>query len=162
MNENTGVLPVFYTRNHVDYKGTKIALWESSKSVVPGEKQHQYDGKIGDANVKLWKMKGGSGVFFNIKQEVAGQMLALGTACAYSAKGFNTLSISLRFDSLETANKTKEALGIKEHPKPWKELFFINIFADVSIKAVEAKPEDFAAMGFLIGNAAIRKKSPRP
>lgn len=162
MNENTGVLPVFYTRDHEDYKGTKVALWENRQAVLPGQKPFHFSGRIGDADVKLWKAKSAIGPFFNIKRDVNGEMTSLGTAVAYTGQGFNTLSISLRFNSLEAAQATKEALGIKEQPKSWKEVFFINVFADVSIKAVEAQPEIFAAMGFLTGGAAVKARKPRP
>lgn len=162
MNENTGILPVFYTRDHADYKGTKVALWENNQPLLLGQKPFHFSGKIGEAEVKVWKAKSAIGPFFNIKQETNGQLVSFGTAVAYTGQGFNALSISLRFDSLAAAQAKKDALGIKEQPKSWKEVFFINVFADVSIKAVEAQPEVFASMGFLTGNSAVKARKPRP
>lgn len=162
MNKNNGILPVFYTREHEDYKGSKVALWENTQETAPGQKPCHYEGKIGEASVKLWKAKGPAGVFFNIKREIDGQLEPFGAAVAYTRNGFNALSISLKFSSIEAAEAAQLSLGIKEQPKPWKDVFFINVFADVSKTAVQANPEIFGSMGFLVGDVAIRarKKSP--
>lgn len=162
MTENTISQPVFYTRDHDDYKGTKVALWETAAPQSPGSRSCQYNGKIGNENVKLWQAKGPRGVYFNIQREQGDEMVPFGVASPFTGRGVNTLSISLRFDSLATAEQAKTQMNLRETPKSWKGVFFVNVFANVSINAVEAKPDSFSAMGFLSGEAAVRLKKPRP
>lgn len=159
MTQASRPLPVFYTREHEAYTGTRVALWTNTKPPAEGQRPWHYSGKIGALDVKLWKSKGPRGIYFNMKGEVNGQSVPVGSASAFIRQGQNALSISLRYPSAEEAQTARETLEIKEKATHWRDgIHFINVFADVSIKAIEANPELFGEMGF---NADVASAAPK-
>ena len=154
MSDNTtkGSLPVFYTRDSEQYNGTKVAL--SAVEAAEGKKLPQYRGVIGKMDVQLWEGNGPRGPFFNVKTpDEKGTLVQVGNANAFvNARGFNALSISLRFETAEAAASAKEALELKEQVKPYTKgevtTYFVNVYADVSRRAIEANVDEFKRLGF--------------
>lgn len=161
MSENTnttkGDLPVFYTRNAADFQGTKISLWANTRAATEeGKKPAQFRGQIGTVEVQLWEASSARGPFYNVKtSDEQRNLVQIGTANAYvTSRGFNALSISLKFDSEQAANEAKEKMGIKEAVKPFTKdgatSYFVNLYADVSRRAIEANPQEYERLGFKI------------
>jgi hypothetical protein len=154
MTDTVKAAPVFYTRDKEDYKGTKVALWANERTAEEGKKPAQFRGNIGKAAVQLWEGTGGRGVFYNVKTtDGEGKLVQIGNANAFvNPRGFNALSISLRFDTEQAANDAKASLELNEAIKPYtkdgKTSYFINIYADVSRKAIEANTAEFERLGF--------------
>lgn len=141
--------PVFYTRDSEQYKGTKVAVWANDKPAAEGKAPAQYRGQIGEVDVQLWEASSPRGVFFNVKRSVGDKLEQIGTANAYiNNNSFNSLSISFKFASEADAIAAKESMGLKENVKPFKESFYVNVYADVSRRAIEANPEEFQRLGF--------------
>lgn len=151
-------LPIFYTREHDAYKGTRVALWEAFVPDTQPDHLMQCKGTVGAIGVHLWAQRGPRGIYFVIKRKQDNAWMPLGTANAYVAQGFNQLAISLKFSSQADVAHAKEVWGIKEMPKPWKDVFFINVYANVSLKAVQQRPQTFSNLGFLTGPQAVRAK----
>lgn len=146
-------LPVFYTRDTEKYQGTKVSLVAVAQEA--GKNNPQYKGLLGTTEVQLWEANGPRGTFFNVKKSAGkGQMQQIGTANAFvNARGFNALSVSLRFDTEDAANAARTEMGIKDTIKPragkdGKNSYYINIYSDVSRRAVEANKEYFGKIGF--------------
>lgn len=155
-------LPVFYSPNKPEYQGSHVALWPGKAAAAEGKRPAQYQGSIGTLKVQLWEGNGPRGVFWNVKTaDAEGKLSQVGNANAYINKnGFNTLSISLRFASQEEADAAKAQHNIKEAVKPHTgqngTAYYINVYADVSRKAVQANPEEFKRMGFKTEAAEAR------
>lgn len=148
----TNSAPVFYTRDSADFKGTKISLWHQAP--VEGKNSPQYKGTVGNIRVQLWEQNGSRGPFFNVKAaDEQDNLVQLGTANAFvSDKKFNSLAISLRFDSEKDANDSKAKYGLNEAVKKYessgKTSYFINLYADVSRRAIEANRAEFERLKF--------------
>lgn len=167
MNETQAIptkastLPVFYTRDSDKYNGTKVTLNAIARE--QGKKNAQFKGDLGNIQVHLWEVEGPRGVFFNVKTaNEQGEMIQLGTANAFvNGKGFNALSMSLRYDSEEGANAARESIGFKEAIKPvtrdGKTTYYVNIYSDVSRRAIEANKPYFAKAGFRTEFEAVQK-----
>lgn len=155
MSETTKAAPpVFYTPNREEYTGTKVALWPG-KAGSGDKRPAQFTGKIGSIDAQLWEGSGSRGVFYNVKTaNEKGELVQVGNANAYiTNRGFNSLSISLKYTSEADALAAKEKFGLKEAIKPHTgkdnvTTYYINIYADVSPNAVKANKEEFARLGF--------------
>lgn len=155
MSETTtkNAQPVFYTPNREEYQGTKVALW-AGKAGTGDKRPAQFTGKIGTIDAQLWEGNGSRGVFYNVKTaDEKGELTQIGNANAYiTPRGFNSLSISLKFATEAEAQAAKEKLGLKEAIKPFTKdgvsTFYINIYADVSPNAVKGNPDEFKRLGF--------------
>lgn len=162
-SDKSGKPPVFYTRK--EHRGTSIALWANDAPAAPGKEPAQFSGKLGTLNVQLWEAKSERGAFFNIKTTDAERKLVqIGTANAYiNDRGFNNLSISMRFDTAEAANEAKTSMGlaetekVKSNEKNGVTSYFINLYADVSVMAIKDNPARFADLGF---DTNLEKKRP--
>lgn len=157
--------PAFYTRDSEDFKGTKIALWFNKKSEEEGSKAAQLTGTIGGLWVQLWEQTSARGPFYNVKADgPEGKLAQIGNANAFiNANGYNALSVSLKFDSEAAANAFKEANGVKDVVKPYTKdgatSYFVNCYADVSKRAIEANPAEFERLGF---KTEIKAKTAKP
>lgn len=145
--------PVFYTRDVPEYRGSKVSLWPNDRA-SEGAKPAQFTGEIGNTRVQLWEASGGNTPFYNIKAKGEdGALVQMGTANAFvNSRGYNALSISLRFPSEDAANAAKVKMDLKEAVKPYAKngetSYFVNVYADVSRRSVEANPEEFKRLGF--------------